>query len=352
LSPISSSTGSTFDFNTRLGSYNATACLTTMALILFGYVCVWNYVAIRRFILRLFPKAESLFDEVEVSRTPDLSIALSDGILKGLPSYEVKDNDAYFSIVGDKACKSAGGFDQPIPKGWEGQVDVDDGKKKVKVREDALAVRIVHEEAGAFGEGVQKALRRNKGKSKEKKDSSGKDSKGTSKSGKGTGYGDLKDEPGSMFDDDGRGRRGRLSRRRSTVAPLAWGADQVRPIHTFFTRPSVLTFDRVPFQLTDEKNCMEWPSVRERGGGPRRRASRGAATGGGVRRGECAPARGRRVAVGRPEPERTRRRRRRRARRRSRGATAAAERGAARRAPLPPRGVMRGVRWHGIVIIR
>jgi hypothetical protein len=226
LSPISSSTGSTFDFNTRLNSYNATACLTTMALILLGYVCVWNYVAIRKFILRLFPKAESLFEEVEVSMTPDLSIALSDGILKGLPSYEVKDNDVYFPIVGDHACKSAGGIDQPIPKGWEGQVDVDDDKKKVKVREDALAVRIVQEEAGAFGEGVQKALRKNKGKSKEKKDSSGKDSKGSSKSGKGTGYGDLKDEPGSMFDDGGRGRRGRLSRRRSTVAPLDWGADR------------------------------------------------------------------------------------------------------------------------------
>ena len=116
-SPISS--GSQFNFKARLDRSNAAICVFALVcLVVYKIINVYRK-GLRAFFARVFPKGlVEEEEEEEVSMTPELSIARSDGIMKGLTTFLIQENPQYNEIVPSSATKSCGGPNGSVPE-WE-----------------------------------------------------------------------------------------------------------------------------------------------------------------------------------------------------------------------------------------
>ena len=114
LLAVFSEEGAQFDFRTRLTRSNGAASFFTLLLVVLGYVLNANRGVLRAAFRRCFPST-SVFEEEEPSSVPDFSIALSDGILKGFPTYMIAANPEYNEIV--PMSTSPRRAEQPDPEG-------------------------------------------------------------------------------------------------------------------------------------------------------------------------------------------------------------------------------------------
>lgn len=152
--------GRQFDLNERLDRTNAAAPVVTLVLMLLAYYLKVNKMAIQSFISRYF--SVKVFSEEEFSMTPDLSVAQSDGIIKGLKTYMVHDNPVYHNIVPVTATLCAGGAHSPMPAGWEGAND--DGPSDFPVNDAGGSVEVIGmtaraEDAGSMPAGMQRMIK-------------------------------------------------------------------------------------------------------------------------------------------------------------------------------------------------
>lgn len=116
-SPISS--GSQFDFKARFDRTNAAICVLTIVCLLVAKILTFYRKGLRAFFARMFPNGlVEEEEEEEVSMTPELSIARSDGIMKGLTTFLIQENPEYNEIVPSSATKSCGGPNGAVPE-WE-----------------------------------------------------------------------------------------------------------------------------------------------------------------------------------------------------------------------------------------
>ena len=173
-SPISS--GSQFNFKTRLDRSNAAICvLVLVMLVVFKILNVYRK-GLRAFFARVFPKGLVEEEEEEVSMTPELSIARSDGIMKGLTTFLVQENPEYNEIVPSSATKSCGGPNGSVPE-WEAafaEADREESEAEAerqrKANERASrslfgASDVQAEAAGEMPDAMKKRLKKDKNKS-------------------------------------------------------------------------------------------------------------------------------------------------------------------------------------------
>ena len=192
LLAVFSEDGAQFDFRTRLTRSNGAASFFTLLLVVLGYVLNANRGVLRAAFRRCFPSTR-VFEEEEPSSVPDFSIALSDGILKGFPTYMIAANPEYNEIVPGTSTVPAGGPNNPIPKAWEEVLQGMSAEEEQRLAEmtKKMTMSFVPEAAQEY--------------SKEMRDMLGKKDKKKSK----------------KRDDDS----SQLTRKNSTVAPLGWGDD-------------------------------------------------------------------------------------------------------------------------------
>ena len=173
-SPISS--GSQFNFKARLDRSNAAICVFALVcLVVYKIINVYRK-GLRTFFARMFPKGLVEEEEEEVSMTPELSIARSDGIMKGLTTFLIQENPQYNEIVPSSATKSCGGPNGSVPE-WEAafaEADREESEAEAerqrKANERASrslfgASDVQAEAAGEMPDAMKKRLKKDKNKS-------------------------------------------------------------------------------------------------------------------------------------------------------------------------------------------
>ena len=174
-SPISS--GSQFNFKARLDRSNAAICVFALVcLVVYKIINVYRK-GLRAFFARVFPKGlVEEEEEEEVSMTPELSIARSDGIMKGLTTFLIQENPQYNEIVPSSATKSCGGPNGSVPE-WEAafaEADREESEAEAerqrKANERASrslfgASDVQAEAAGEMPDAMKKRLKKDKNKS-------------------------------------------------------------------------------------------------------------------------------------------------------------------------------------------
>ena len=174
-SPISS--GSQFDFKTRLDRRNAAVCVFVLVCLVVFKILNFYRKGLRAFFARVFPKGlVEEEEEEEVNMTPELSIARSDGIMKGLTTFLVQENPEYNEIVPSSATKSCGGPNGSVPE-WEAafaEADREESEAEAerqrKANERASrslfgASDVQAEAAGEMPDAMKKRLKKDKNKS-------------------------------------------------------------------------------------------------------------------------------------------------------------------------------------------
>ena len=192
--------GDQFDFSSRFENGNGAVAFFTFLALVVGTALNQNRVALVSLLNRFAP-VRVFADEEEVSAVPDISIALSDGILKGLPSYMIGANPEYNEIVPASATLGAGGANQPRPPEWEEVLRGISEEEEERMRQEMkkMTATFTEEAAGEYSEDMRNLL----SKKQKKKRAKGKVA--------------PEDEESAFFDDKPQYNR------KDSVAPLAWG---------------------------------------------------------------------------------------------------------------------------------
>jgi hypothetical protein len=172
LDPISASDDDApFAFSTRFRSANgAVAFLACVATAAYAFLNQ-NRKLLAGSFARCFP-ARAFAEDEERSSVPDLSVALSDDILKGLPTYMIGANPEYNLVVPASATRGAGGARQPRPEAWERVASSISAAEEERARLEMkrMTATFAEEAAGEYSQDVRNLL----GKKQKKKRSKGK----------------------------------------------------------------------------------------------------------------------------------------------------------------------------------
>jgi len=196
--------GGQFDFSSRFENGNGAVAFFAFLALVVGTALNQNRAALASVFNRFAP-VRVFADEEEVSAVPDISIALSDGILKGLPSYMIGVNPEYNEVVPASATLSAGGANQPRPPEWEEVMRGIGAEEEERMRLEMkkMTATFTEEAAGEYSEDMRAML----GKKQKKKRAAGRVAPGD-------------EEVGSFSRVDARMQ---INRKDSVVAALAWG---------------------------------------------------------------------------------------------------------------------------------
>ena len=191
--------GGQFDFSSRFENGNGAVAFFAFLALTVGTVLNKNRAALASVFNRFAP-VRVFADEEEVSSVPDISIALSDGILKGLPSYAIGVNPEYNEVVPASATLSAGGANQPRPPEWEEVMRGISAEEEERMRLEMkkMTATFTEEAAGEYSEDMRAMF----GKNQKKKRAAGASRRGT--------------RGGFVF-------RAAINRKNSVVTALAWG---------------------------------------------------------------------------------------------------------------------------------
>ena len=181
LSPISEE-GKQFDFAARFLRVNGAAPFFTVVAIIVGAFLNSNRAVFGAVLRKIWPN-NKVFDEDEMSTVPDLSIALSDGILKGLTTYMISANPEYNEIVPATATVGAGGSAGPTPKTWEEVLEGMSKEEEARMKKEMekMTATFTPEEAGEYSAemsamlGKKEKKRRSKKKKKDYEEGEGED---------------------------------------------------------------------------------------------------------------------------------------------------------------------------------
>jgi hypothetical protein len=192
--------GGQFDFSSRFENGNGAVAFFAFLALTVGTVLNKNRAALASVFNRFAP-VRVFADEEEVSSVPDISIALSDGILKGLPSYAIGVNPEYNEVVPASATLSAGGANQPRPPEWEEVMRGISAEEEERMRLEMkkMTATFTEEAAGEYSEDMRAMF----GKNQKKKRAAGRVAPGD-------------EEVGSFS-------APQINRKGSVVAALAWG---------------------------------------------------------------------------------------------------------------------------------
>jgi hypothetical protein len=197
--------GGQFDFSSRFENGNGAVAFFAFLALVVGTALNQNRAALVSVFNRFAP-VRVFADEEEVSAVPDISIALSDGILKGLPSYMIGVNPEYNEVVPASATLSAGGANQPRPPEWEEVMRGISAEEEERMRLEMkkMTATFTEEAAGEYSEDMRAML----GKKQKKKRAAARVAPGD-------------EEVGSFS--FSRVDAPRVNRKDSVVAALAWG---------------------------------------------------------------------------------------------------------------------------------
>jgi hypothetical protein len=197
--------GGQFDFSSRFENGNGAVAFFAFLALVVGTALNQNRAALVSVFNRFAP-VRVFADEEEVSAVPDISIALSDGILKGLPSYMIGVNPEYNEVVPASATLGAGGANQPRPPEWEEVMRGISAEEEERMRLEMkkMTATFTEEAAGEYSEDMRAML----GKKQKKKRAAARVAPGD-------------EEVGSFS--FSRVDAPRVNRKDSVVAALAWG---------------------------------------------------------------------------------------------------------------------------------
>ena len=169
VSPISEE-GKQFDFAARLLRVNGAAPFFTVVAIIVGAFVNTNRAAFSAVLRKIWPN-NKVFDEDELAYVPDLSIALSDGILKGLTTYMISANPEYNEIVPATATVGAGGSAGPTPKTWEEVLEGMSKEEEARMKREMekMTATFTPEEAGEYSAEMSAMLGKKERKRRSKK---------------------------------------------------------------------------------------------------------------------------------------------------------------------------------------
>ena len=153
-----------FAFSDRLWGLNGFVAFFTTVIVVGGTVLNQNRVLLGSVLSKFGYSKVFASDDDDVSNVPDISIALSDGILKGLPNYMIQNNPEYNEFVPSTATIGAGGLNQPPPPEWEAMMQAVSAaeEERMRVEMKKMTATFVEEAAVDYSGDMGSVLKKKK----------------------------------------------------------------------------------------------------------------------------------------------------------------------------------------------